>query len=160
MTTIRTFMPDDAPQMRVIYRRAVTELGVLRYSPEQVAVWADLAPTADRLTDMMGDGRTGFVAVNTNDKVLAFGDLESDGHIEFLYADPDVARTGVAAMLYDAIEAKATADNLTRLYVEASELAKSFLLKRGFTVIQRRDFEVADVPIHNYAMEKNLRAES
>lgn len=158
MTTIRAFKPDDAAQMSLIYRRAVTELGALRYTPEQVAVWAQLTPDADRLIDMMGDGRTGFVAVTSDDTVVAFGDLEADGHIDFLYADPDVARTGVASDLYNAVEAKATADNLDRIYCEASALAKNFLIKKGFKVLERRNFEVAGVPIHNYAMEKDLRA--
>ncbi|WP_430470415.1 GNAT family N-acetyltransferase [Thalassospira lucentensis] len=160
MTTIRQFKDSDAPQMTAIYLRAVTALGKLRYQPEQVAVWAKLTPDADRLTELMNDGRTGFVAVTPDDTVVAFGDLEADGHIHFLYADPDVAGTGVVSTLYDAIEAKATADNLGKMYCEASELAKSFLLKKGFKVVERRDFEVAGVAIHNYAVEKRLRAPS
>ena len=84
MTTIRQFKDSDAPQMTAIYLRAVTALGKLRYQPEQVAVWAKLTPDADRLTELMNDGRTGFVAVTPDDTVVAFGDLEADGHIHFL----------------------------------------------------------------------------
>ena len=91
MTTIRQFKDSDAPQMTAIYLRAVTELGKLRYHPEQVAVWAKLTPDADRLTELMNDGRNGFVAVTSDDTVVAFGDLEADGHIQFLYADPGPA---------------------------------------------------------------------
>jgi hypothetical protein len=47
---------------------------------------------------------------------------------------------------------------LQTLYFEGNELAKGFLLKHGFHVLERRDFEVADVPIHNYAVEKCLRS--
>jgi putative acetyltransferase len=40
--------------------------------------------------------------------------------------------------------------------VEASEPARRFFLKRGYAVLERRDFEIGGVPIHNYAMERRL----
>jgi len=60
--------------------------------------------------------------------------------------------------LYDALEAEAKKQKIGKRYSEASELAKSFLLKKGFSVVERRDFEISGVPIHNYAVEKRLRA--
>ena len=45
---------------------------------------------------------------------------------------------------------------MPRLYVEASELARRLFLRKGFTVVTRRDFAVGGVMIHNYAMEKRL----
>ncbi|MFN3817341.1 hypothetical protein [Brevundimonas sp.] len=39
---------------------------------------------------------------------------------------------------------------------EASEAARRVFLKRGYAVVERRDFEVAGVAIHNYAMERRL----
>ena len=41
-------------------------------------------------------------------------------------------------------------------FTEASEPARSFFARQGFTIRHRRDFELAGVPIHNYAMEKHL----
>ena len=158
MITIRPFRDEDAPTMTAIYRRAVQELGPKRYGPEQVAVWAGLEPSPARFSAIMNDGRCGLVAVDNNDQVVAFGDFERDGHIGFLYASPDIAGTGVVATLYAALEAAAKSQDIGKLYSEASELAKSFLLKQGFTVVERRDFEVNGVPIHNFAVEKRLRA--
>jgi putative acetyltransferase len=40
--------------------------------------------------------------------------------------------------------------------VEASEPARRFFLKHGFSELHRRNFEIGGVPIHNYAMEKRL----
>lgn len=45
---------------------------------------------------------------------------------------------------------------LRLLYTEASELARSFFHKRGFATVERRDFILWDVAIHNYRMEKRL----
>ncbi|WP_081944466.1 GNAT family N-acetyltransferase [Thalassospira australica] len=160
MITIRPFRAPDAASMSDIYRRSVTELGPRAYGPQQVAVWASLKPSPERLVEVMNDGRHCLVAVNNQDQVMAFGDIECDGHIEYLYASPDIAGTGVVAQLYDALENAAKAKNIAKLYSEASELAKSFLLKRGFSVVERRDFEVNGVPIHNFAVEKRLRKAS
>ena len=158
MTPIRSFTDSDADALVEIYRRAVIEIGPRAYNPEQVAVWAKLLPSAERFAEIMNDGRVALVAVDANDRVVAFGDVEADGHIGFLYALPEVAGTGVAKTLYDVLEAKAREQDIGKLYSEASELAKSFLLKQDFSVVERRDFEVSGVPIHNYAVEKRLRA--
>ncbi len=157
MITIRLFQDSDAEALVEIYKRAVAELGPKAYSPEQIAVWSNLLPSAQRFAEIMNDGRVALVAIDANDRVVAFTDVEADGHIGFLYALPDVAGTGAVKTLYEALETKAREQDIGKLYSEASELAKSFLLKHGFSVVERRDFEVAGVPIHNYAVEKRLR---
>jgi putative acetyltransferase len=52
--------------------------------------------------------------------VVAFIDLEPDGHIDRLYAAPEAAGRGVAPRLYDAIETVARAQGIERLFTEAS----------------------------------------
>ncbi|KEO53743.1 acetyltransferase [Thalassospira permensis NBRC 106175] len=155
--TIRPYRATDASVLTEIYTRSVTELGSRAYNPDQVGIWASLAPTAERFAELMDDGRLRLIAVDANDRAVAFCDLEADGHIHFLYALPDIAGTGAVTTLYDALEKAARDRNIAKLYSEASELAKGFLLKQGFHVVERRDFEVAGVPIHNYAVEKRLR---
>ena len=154
--TIRTFRDADAEAMSSLYRRTVKAIGSRDYNPAQVAVWARLAPTPDRLREYAADGRTTLVAVDDADAPLAFGDLEADGHIHFLYCAPEAAGTGVTAALYGELERRARDAGMARVYAEASEAARRFFLKQGFTVVARRDFEVEGVPIHNYDVEKRL----
>lgn len=99
-----------------------------------------------------------LVAAGADGTPLAYGDLEPDGHIDHLYCRPDAAGTGVTAALYQALEAAARARGIARLHTEASEPARRFFLKQGFTVVSRNDFEVAGVAIHNWRMEKRLAA--
>jgi len=40
--------------------------------------------------------------------------------------------------------------------LEASEAARRFVVKKGFSTIKRRDFIRNGAPIHNEAMEKDL----
>jgi putative acetyltransferase len=153
---IRRYTSADASAVGDIFRRAIAVIGARDYTPAQVAAWAGPEGTAERLGARLRDGRLALVATDGDDRVLAFGDLEADGHIDFLYAAPEAAGTGVVSVLYDALEAAARERGVVRLYTEASEAARRFFLKKGFTVLHRRDFEVRGVPIHNYAMAKAL----
>jgi putative acetyltransferase len=153
---VRPFRPDDAPFLSRIFHSAVHEIGRLHYSAEQVVAWAPAPPGPEDFVRRAGDGRLILVAVDDLDRPLAYGDLESDGHIDHLYCRPDVAGTGVASFLYDRIEEAAVGLGIGRLFVEASEPARRFFLRKGFVVLRRRDFELGNVPIHNFEMEKRL----
>ena len=153
---LRAARESDAEAMAEVYDRAVRAIGPKDYSEAQIAVWIGQGARADRFRERLADGRRCWVAVDGDGRVQAFIDLEADGHIDFLYAAPEVAGTGVAGQLLDALEAAARAEGMTRLYVEASEAARRFFVKRGYSVSARRDFEVDGVAIHNYAMERLL----
>lgn len=156
MTAVRAYRPEDAEALSRLYVASVRGLGARDYSAAQIDAWAGLAPSAERLQALMADGRVRRVVVDDLGRPLAFGDLQADGLIHFLYCSPEAAGTGVAAALYTAIEAEARASGMMRLTAEASEAAVRFLSKQGFSVLERRDFEVGGVAIHNYAVEKRL----
>lgn len=156
MTVIRPYRDGDAEALAAVFERAVRGIGPADYSPAQIEAWIGHEPRAERFRSAMADGRSCWVALDDEERVTAFVDLEADGHIDFLFADPDVAGRGVTSSLLDVLEQTARDRGLKRLYVEASEAARRFLLKRGYEVERRRDFEIRGVPIHNYAMELRL----
>jgi putative acetyltransferase len=49
-----------------------------------------------------------------------------------------------------------SAQGIQRLFTEASELARRFFERKGFTVLERQDMILRGVPIHNYRMAKTL----
>jgi putative acetyltransferase len=153
---VRPFRPPDAPALARIFHAAVHGIAARHYSPAQIAAWAPAVPDPARFLARGTDGRTLLVAEGEDGAPVAYGDVEPDGHIDHLFCRPDAAGTGVTATLYEALEAAAIAQGIARLYTEASEPARRFFEKRGFTLLHRRDFELAGVPIHNYAMEKRL----
>jgi putative acetyltransferase len=153
---VRAFRATDAQALAGIFFAAVHQIARHHYSEEQVNAWAPAVPAADRFLQRDGDGRMILVSVDEADEPIAYGDLEPSGHIDHLFCRPDMAGRGVTSVLYDHIEAAAKARGLTRLFVEASEPARRFFLKKGFAIRDRRDFELAGVPIHNFAMEKHL----
>jgi putative acetyltransferase len=155
---IRLYKSDDALTLAILFQRAVREVGSRDYTPAQVEAWAggSVEQRAENLGARLSDGRLALVTEGDDGEVLAFGDLEADGHIDFLYAAPEAVGKGVAAALYDELETAARERSIARLYSEASEAARRLFLKKGFTMLHRRDFDVRGVPIHNYAMEKRL----
>jgi putative acetyltransferase len=153
---VRAYRDRDAPALAALFHAAVHGIAALYYTPEQIDAWAPEIPDPERFRIRAGDGRLVLVAVDEEDAPLAYGDLEGDGHIDHLYCRPDAAGTGVTAALYAAIEAAARARGLARLFTEASEPARRFFLKRGFTIVARNDFALGGIPIHNFRMEKRL----
>ena len=153
---IRPFQDEDADGLAQIFFASVRTGGRLAYSAEQVAAWAPEAPDPARYKARAADGRILLVAVDDDGFPLAYGDLESDGHIDHLYCRPNAIGQGVASALYDRLEAVARERGISRLYVEASELARPLFERKGFSADERRDLEVRGVAIHNYAMSKRL----
>ena len=153
---VRAFRPGDEAELAQIFFSAVHEVASARYSPRQVKAWAPEMPSAEQFAVRAADGRAVFVAVDEQDRPLPYGDLEPDGHTDNLYCRPASTGAGVAAAVYEAIEAAAWRSRIGLLFVEASEPARRFFLKRGFELVARRDFKLDGVPVHNIRMEKRL----
>jgi putative acetyltransferase len=155
--TIRTYERRDAAGVADVFYRSVREVAPSDYTAEQVQAWVPGRWDDEQEHRRSGDGRLVLVAVDEADHVVAFIDLEADGHIDRLYAAPEAAGRGVASRLYDKTEAAARVQGIGRLFTEASELARRFFERKGFTVLERQDMILRGVPIHNYRMAKTLR---
>jgi putative acetyltransferase len=154
--TIRTYERRDAVGVADVFYRSVRDVARSDYTAEQVKAWAPRRWDAEQEHRRSGDGRLALVAAGEAGKVVAFIDLELDGHIDRLYAAPEAVGCGIASRLYDAIETAARAQGIGRLFTEASELARRFFERKGFAVLGRQDMILRGVPIHNYRMAKTL----
>jgi putative acetyltransferase len=158
--SIRLYRESDAEQLSQIALAAITAIGSHAYAPEQVRAWAGRHGGAQMYRRRAAEGHIIFVAVDSDDVAVAYALLEPDGHLDRLYNHPDHTRRGLASQLLEQAETHARAKGITRLYTEASELARPAFERAGFSVQHRRDFEIENdgtaVAIHNYAMEKLL----
>jgi putative acetyltransferase len=154
--TIRAYERRDAVGVADVFYRSVREVALSDYTAQQVQAWVTERWDAGQEHRRSGDGRLVLVAADESGHVVAFIDLEPDGHIDRLFCAPEAAGRGVASRLYEAIETAAREQGLERLSTEASELARRFFERKGFTVLERQDMILRGVPIHNYRMAKAL----
>lgn len=154
--SIRPYRDDDAEALAEIIFTAIETIGPHSYTPEQVAIWAARHPGADQFRQRAARGDILLVAADDTDWPVAYAILESDGHLDHLYCHPLHTRRGLANRLLDEAERIARQQGNSRLYTEASELARASFERAGYSVSHRRDFDLDGVPIHNYAMEKPL----
>ena len=154
--TVRTYEPRDAAGVADVFYRSVRVVARSDYTDDQVKAWVPGPLNVEQGHLRSSDGRLVLVATDEQDGVVAFIDLEPDGHIDRLFCAPEAAGRGVASRLYDALEAAAREQGIGRLFTEASELARRFFERKGFAVLERQDKILRGVPIQNYRMAKTL----
>ncbi|GGI52903.1 GNAT family N-acetyltransferase [Oxalicibacterium solurbis] len=152
---IRPFEVSDADVLADIFHASVREIGIRDYSLEQVEAWSPSKPDPKRYLQQ-AQGRTLLVAVDDDGRIIGYGDLEPNGHIDHLYCCPDVVGTGVGSAIYAALENAARSVGIVSLFVEASEAARCFFECRGFRVDTLNNFTINGVAIHNYSMSKHI----
>jgi len=153
---IRLFQKQDAEQIANLFHQTVREVNINDYSINQVKAWA---PDDIYFRDWVSvcSEKCTYVA-DDNGTIAAFGELESDGHIDCFYCHKDYQRMGVGKKIYHAIEAKAYELGIHRLYTEASITAKPFFLRMGFSIMKKQQVERRGESFINYAMEKYITA--
>ena len=154
--TLRVYDPRDAADLADVFFRSVRQVALSDYTADQVRAWAPEPRTAEWAHAEASDGRLVLVAVNEDDRPVAYIDLEPNGHINRLFCAPEAAGHGIASRLYDAVEAAARDQGIRSLFTEASELARRLFERKGFAVVERQDMVIRGVAIHNYRMAKDL----
>jgi putative acetyltransferase len=154
--TVRPYREADAAALAEVFFRSVRQAALADYSPAQVRAWLQERPDPERMAARAADGRLVLVAEDPAGTVVAYVDLEADGHIDHLYCLPEAVGRGVASMLYRRLEEEATGRGLSELRVEASEGARRLFLRHGFRTLERRLLRLHGVTLHNYAMAKRL----
>ena len=112
-------------------------------------------PSPEWFDQRAGDGRLVLVA-ESEGVVIAYADIEPDGHIDHAFCLPEFIGRGVASRLYDALELHASSAGMTSLFVEASEAARRLFQRKGFTEIKRNDLIRNGVTLHNFDMHKDI----
>ena len=131
---VRDATVGDASAVADLFYNTILNVNVGDYSVAQVEAWAGPTPDLemwDRRIAEDNSTRRMFVAT-TEDGVLGFAGLETDGHVDTLYVHHEYQGCGIASALLDRIEAEARRLGLHRLYTEASITAEPFFRARGF----------------------------
>ncbi|MEM1077138.1 MAG: GNAT family N-acetyltransferase [Pseudomonadota bacterium] len=154
---LRDFRPEDAAAVAQLFFDAV-HLGTgAHYTPEQQTAWAGAAPRPPEIWVARLTGQVCKLAVQ-KDTLVGFMSLEPQGRIDLAYVAPQVAGSGVAWHLYQALEAEAQRRGLRALRTEASLSARPFFERQGWQVDAAQEVERDGVSLRNFRMSKHLEA--
>jgi putative acetyltransferase len=153
---LRPMLPTDVPLLAEIFRAAIEELAAEDYSEAQREAWASAADDEEAFGRKLA-GELTLVATYGGSPV-GFASLADNTRIDMLYVHPAAAGQGAGAMLCDALEKLAAARGANQLTVDASDTARGFFEKRGFTAKTRNTVTMGDEWLANTTMTKPLAA--
>jgi putative acetyltransferase len=153
---LRPFLAADTPVLAAIFAASVEQLTADEYDTGQQAAWAALADDGDALAARLTAQLT--LVATIDGEPVAFASLRGNDHIDMLYVHPAVARQGVATSLVDALERLARGRGVKKLSVDASDTAKPFFDKRGYTAQHRNAVAIGNEWLGNVSMQKELPA--
>jgi putative acetyltransferase len=155
---LRPFLPSDGPLVAQIFRDSIEELTGEDYDEAQQAAWIASADDEDDFVQRLAQNLTLLATVAASP--VGFISVKGQDHIDMLYVHPSVARTGVATLLYDAVEKIARSRGAAHLTVDASDTARDFFSKQGFFALHRQTVPCGDEWLGNTHMEKKLETQT
>ena len=153
---MRPLLPEDVPLLAEIFRAAIAELAADDYSEAQQEAWASAADDEAEFGARLAGELT--LVATFGGAAVGFASLAGNSRIDMLYIHPAAAGQGAGAMLCDALERLAAGRGAKELTVEASDNARGFFEKRGFTPRTRNTVSLAGEWLANTTMVKPLAA--
>jgi putative acetyltransferase len=152
--TLRPFLPADAPVLAAIFEASILELTGEDYSEAQREAWAATVDDEEAFAARLA-GQTTLVASLAGAPV-GFASLKRNDEIDMLYVHPAAVGRGVATVLIDALEKLAAGRGMRVLAVDASDTARGFFEKRGYSAERRNTVSLGEEWLGNTTMKKKL----
>ncbi|MFY9838842.1 MAG: GNAT family N-acetyltransferase [Xanthobacteraceae bacterium] len=153
---MRPMLPDDVPLLGEIFRAAIEELTADDYSKAQQEAWVSAADDEGEFGARLGSELT--LVATYDGAAVGFASLADNTRIDMLYVHPAASGQGAGAMLCDALEKLAAARGSKELTVDASDSARGFFEKRGFSAQSRNTVSLGGAWLANTTMKKPLTA--
>ena len=153
---MRPMLPDDVPLLAEIFRAAIEELTADDYSEAQQEAWASAAGDEEEFGAKLASELT--LVATFGGAAIGFASLADNTRIDMLYVHPAASGQGAGAMLCDALEKLAAARGSKELTVDASDSARGFFEKRGFSAQSRNTVSLGCEWLANTTMKKPLVA--
>ena len=151
---MRPMLPTDVPLLAEIFRAAIEELTADDYSETQQAAWASTADDDEAFGVKLTRELT--LVATYGGAAVGFASLADNKRIDMLYVHPAAAGQGAGAMLCNALERLAGARGAKEITVDASDAARGFFEKRGYSAQSRNTVSLGGEWLANTTMTKLL----
>jgi putative acetyltransferase len=154
---MRPMLPTDVPLLAEIFRAAIEELTADDCSETQQEAWASTADDEEAFGVKLANELT--LVATYGGAAVGFAALADNRRIDMLYIHPAAAGQGAGAMLCDALERLAGARGAKDITVDASDAARGFFEKRGYSAQSRNTVSLGGEWLANTTMIKLLGAQ-
>jgi putative acetyltransferase len=151
---MRPMLPTDVPLLAEIFRAAIEELAADDYSETQQEAWASTADDGEAFGVKLARELT--LVATYGGAAVGFASLADNRRIDMLYVHPAAAGQGAGAILCDALEKLAGARGAKEITVDASDTARGFFEKRGYSAQSRNTVSLGGEWLANTTMTKLL----
>lgn len=151
--SIRKYRSEDCSSMAKMFYETVHTVNAADYSIEQLNTWATGNVNIDEW-DKSFLGHYSLVAVNNNNEIVGFGDIDSTGYLDRLYVHKDYQKCGIGTMICDELEKWAIDRKIDTIITHASITAKGYFECRGYNVIKKQKVIRCGIELVNYVMKK------
>jgi putative acetyltransferase len=151
---MRPMLPTDVPLLAEIFRAAIEALAADDYSETQQEAWASTADNEEAFGVKLARELT--LVATYGGAAVGFASLADNRRIDMLYVHPAAAGQGAGAILCDALEKLAGARGAKEITVDASDAARGFFEKRGYSAQSRNTVSLGGEWLANTTMTKLL----
>ncbi len=151
---IRTYLPEDLPQILTLFYETVHTVCINDYSSEQLDAWAPKELDISQWQYTLSNHYT--LVAEENGKILGFADLQEPDYLDHLYVHKDAQHRGIARTLVESLEKRARSVGAQQLSVHVSVTAKGFFLHQGYRVVHEQFPIRHGITLTNYLMIREL----
>ena len=153
MYILRRYTRGDAVFLRKVFYDSVHKVGCEFYTEEEVNAWAPEKYDKEKWEESFKEKLC--LVVEKEGEIVAFGDADVEkGYIDRLYVSSGHCGKKIGSLICDELERYMEKGDIT---VYASKAAKSFFLKRGYSLERENEVERTGTKLTNYFMVKKRK---
>ncbi len=145
---IREYRSSDIDAVIALFKDTVYAINSKDYFFNQIEAWTNI--DVNKWIETLEKNYS--LVATIDEKIVGFGDMDDNDHLDRLYVHKDYQGLGIATSLCDKLEARASKEISTF----ASISAKGFFEKRGYSTIKVQEVCRHGIYLTNYIMLKEL----
>lgn len=146
---IREARMADLPHLKSLFERSIRLSCAADYSAAEIEAWVASIHNKERWDLLMKEQE---VIVVEDTEILGFASLKDGHYIDFLYLDPKAQGGGLAMLLLQELESRATASIISS---DISITARPFIEKHGYKVVRINHNPRKGEVLINFHVEKS-----
>jgi putative acetyltransferase len=149
---IRIAQLSDVDAIRQLFQETIESVNRNDYNPDQIKIWSAAAQRIENWQKKITEQY--FLLSKDKNTVNGFASMDVNGYIDFMYIHKNYQNQGIATLLLQALESKASELHLEKMWANVSITARPFFQKRGFIITDIHIKWIQEVAFENAVMTK------